>query len=152
MRRFDLTPLFRNSVGFDALDKMFETAMSEARETSYPPYNISKHGENDYKITMAIAGFGEKDLDITTRENVLTVRGKIPAEDADVTYLHRGIAKRAFEHTFQLADHVRVTGADLNNGLLEVLLTRELPEAAKPRKIAIGAVGKEVQLEAEAVS
>ena len=139
MRNLDLTPLFRSTVGFDHLDKLFEAAFRDAsREVGYPPYNIAKTGENKYRISMAVAGFGEGDLDITAHENVLTVKGKVQEPEKGVEYLHRGIAQRAFEHKFQLADHVRVVGAKLTNGLLDVELAREIPEAMKPRKISIG--------------
>jgi molecular chaperone IbpA len=139
MRSFDLSPLFRHSVGFDRLDELFETAFRNgAQENSYPPYNIAKTGDDTYRITLAIAGFGEDELEITSKENLLTVRGKGAETDKDVAYLHRGIAKRAFEHRFQLADYVRVNGADLNNGLLDIDLVRELPERMKPQQIAIG--------------
>lgn len=140
MRSFDLTPLFRHSVGFDRLDELFETAFRNgAQENSYPPYNIAKTGDDTYRITLAVAGFGEDDLEIISKENLLTVRGKGAETDKDTAYLHRGIAKRAFEHRFQLADYVRVHGADLRNGLLDIDLVRELPERMKPQQIAIGA-------------
>jgi molecular chaperone IbpA len=142
MRNLDLSPLFRSTVGFDRLDKLFDAAFREAaRDLSYPPYNIVKTGENAYRIAMAVAGFGEKDLELVTHENMLTVKGQIQEPEKDVEYLHRGIAQRAFEHRFQLADHVKVVGARLNNGLLEVDLEREVPEAMKPRKIEIGTAG-----------
>jgi molecular chaperone IbpA len=141
MRSFDLSPLFRYSVGFDRLDDLFETAFRNTQEASYPPYNIVKTGQDNYKITLAVAGFGENDLDVVVKENVLTVRGKVNEADKgkDVTYLHRGIAGRAFEHRFQLADHVRVAGAQLADGLLDIELVREVPEAMKPQRIEIGA-------------
>lgn len=139
MRSFDLSPLFRYSVGFDRLDDLFETAFRGAQETSYPPYNIVKTGQDAYRITLAVAGFGPDELDLVVKENLLTVRGKgNDAADQQVAYLHRGIAQRAFEHRFQLADHVKVSGANLANGLLDIELMRELPESAKPQKIAIG--------------
>ncbi|MGI9437480.1 MAG: Hsp20 family protein, partial [Geminicoccaceae bacterium] len=109
---------------------------------SYPPYNIAKTGEDTYRITLAVAGFDEDDLEIISKENLLTVRGKGGDADKETTFLHRGIAKRAFEHRFQLADYVRVNGADLNNGLLNVDLVRELPERMKPQQIAIGTAAK----------
>ena len=141
MRSFDLSPLFRYSVGFDRLDDLFETAFRNTQEASYPPYNIVKTGQDNYKITLAVAGFGEDDLEVVVKENVLTVRGKVndAEKDKEVTYLHRGIAGRAFEHRFQLADHVRVSGAHLANGLLDIALVREVPEAMKPQRIEIGA-------------
>ena len=140
MRGFDLSPLFRHSVGFDRLDDLFETAFRGTQETSYPPYNIVKTGQDAYRITLAVAGFGEDELELVVKENLLTVRGsgKNGEQDKAVTYLHRGIAQRAFEHRFQLADHVKVTGANLANGLLDIELVRELPESAKPQKIEIG--------------
>ena len=139
MRSFDLSPLFRYSVGFDRLDDLFETAFRGTQETSYPPYNIVKTGQDAYRITLAVAGFSPDELEMVVKENLLTVRGKgSDASDQQVTYLHRGIAQRAFEHRFQLADHVKVVGANLVNGLLDIELARELPESAKPQKIEIG--------------
>jgi molecular chaperone IbpA len=140
MRSFDLSPLFRYSVGFDRLDDLFETAFRGTQEPSYPPYNIVKTGQDQYRITLAVAGFEEDELELVVQENLLTVRGKAANGEAEkgVAYLHRGIARRAFEHRFQLADHVNVTGAKLTNGLLDVELVREVPEAMKPQKIAIG--------------
>jgi molecular chaperone IbpA len=141
MRSFDLSPLFRYSVGFDRLDDLFETAFRGTQETSYPPYNIVKTGQDAYRITLAVAGFGEDELELVVKENLLTVRGSGKngeAEQNAVAYLHRGIAQRAFEHRFQLADHVKVTGANLANGLLDIELVRELPESARPQKIEIG--------------
>jgi molecular chaperone IbpA len=140
MRSFDLSPLFRYSVGFDRLDQLFETAFrNAAQDNSYPPYNIAKTGDDTYRITLAVAGFGEDDLEIVSKENLLTVRGKGSEAENGVTYLHRGIARRAFEHRFQLADYVRVSGASLANGLLDIELVRELPETMKPQQIKIGA-------------
>jgi molecular chaperone IbpA len=139
MRSFDLSPLFRYSVGFDQLDDLFETAFRGTQETSYPPYNIVKTGQDSYRITLAVAGFGQDELELVVKENLLTVRGKgAEPQQEQVTYLHRGIAQRAFEHRFQLADHVKVSGANLANGLLDIELVRELPESAKPQKIEIG--------------
>lgn len=139
MRTLDLSPLLRSSVGFDQLDKMFDNAFREAaRESSYPPYNIVKIGSDRYRITMAVAGFGENDIDITVHNNVLTVKGRSEKSNGEVEYLHRGIAQRSFEHRFQLADHVEVVDADLNRGLLDINLERRLPEAMKPRSIEIG--------------
>ena len=135
-RPYTAFPLDRR---LDRLDKMFDAAFRDAaRETSYPPYNIAKIGEDRYCVSMAVAGFAESDLDITVHNNVLIVKGQTEKTDQNIEYLHRGIAQRAFEHRFQLADHVHVIGADLTNGLLNVHLARELPEAMKPRKIAIG--------------
>jgi molecular chaperone IbpA len=138
MRSFDLSPLFRYSVGFDRLDELFDTAFrNSAQDNAYPPYNIVKTGDDAYKITLAVAGFAEDDLEIVAKENLLTVRGKA-AEADQATYLHRGIARRAFEHRFQLADYVRVNGANLANGLLDVQLVRAVPEAMKPQQNKIG--------------
>ena len=153
MRNLDLTPLFRSTVGFDHLDKLFEAAFRDAgRDVSYPPYNIVKVGQDRYRITMAVAGFGEGDLDITAHENVLTVKGQIREAEKGVEYLHRGVAQRPFEHRFQLADHVKVVSAKLNNGLLDVELVREVPEAMKPRKIEIGAPQRSRVLEGTTTS
>jgi molecular chaperone IbpA len=140
MRNFDLSPLFRSSVGFDRLDKLFDAAFREAtRDVSYPPYNIARVAQDQYQITMAVAGFGEGDIDITAHDNVLTVKGQLQQAQPEVEFLYKGIAQRAFEHHFQLADHVRVVDADLDKGLLSIQLERVVPEAAKPRKIGIGA-------------
>lgn len=140
MNTIDLSPLYRTMVGFDRLASMIDTASRLDGAQGYPPYNIERVGEDRFAIEIAVAGFGEDDLDIELKENLLTVAGKKgQAEDADERdFLHRGIAERSFIRRFQLADHVLVTGAELLNGLLRVELKRELPEAAKPRKIAIG--------------
>lgn len=142
----DFTPLFRSTVGFDRLASLLNL---EGRETtnSYPPYNIEKHGNDQYHIVMAIAGFGEDDIDITFQENLLIVKGKIQEsveKDQKIDYLHRGIANRSFEHKFQLADHIRVNNARLENGLLMISLVREVPEALKPRKIEVSGPDKKV--------
>ncbi len=139
MRSIDLSPLYRASVGFDRLFKTLDQVNRlEDSAFSYPPYNIEKVSEDAYRIVMAVAGFGEGDLDITAKENSLVISGrKDKAEDEQVTFLHRGIANRAFERRFDLADHIKVTGAKLENGLLSVELVREIPEAMKPRTIAI---------------
>ena len=138
MRHFDLTPLYRSTIGFDRLGSLLDTLTSFEGETpSYPPYNIERVGENDYRISMAVAGFGEGDLSIDVKENTLSIRGEKRTEQEDRTLLHRGIASRSFERRFQLADHVLVKGAVLENGLLHVDLVRELPEAMKPRTIPI---------------
>lgn len=151
MRNPDLSPLFRYSVGFDQLDQLFESAFrNNAQENSYPPYNIVKRGDDTYRITLAVAGFSEDDLEVVTKENVLSVRGKGGESEPDVQYLHRGIARRAFDHRFQLADHVKVTGASLDNGLLDIELVREIPEAKKPQTIEIGTGGKRKVLEGKA--
>lgn len=138
MLNFDLSPLFRTTVGFDNLMRLFDTAMEE-EVGSYPPYNIVKTGEDNYRITMAVAGFEPEDLNIEVRDNTLWVTGRKRAPEQEVTYLHRGIAGRGFERRFELADYIRVEGASLNNGLLHIDLVREVPEALRPRKIAIAA-------------
>ena len=137
MRHYDLTPLYRSTIGFDRLGSLLDTLASfEGVGPSYPPYNFERVGENEYRISMAVAGFGEKDLSIEVKENALSIRGEKETETEDTTFLHRGIASRSFERRFQLADHVLVKGASLENGLLHVDLVRELPEAMKPRTIA----------------
>ncbi|WP_298723994.1 Hsp20 family protein [uncultured Ferrovibrio sp.] len=142
MRAFDFSPLLRSSIGFDHVNRLFDLA-SRLDETapSYPPYNIEKRGEDAYRITMAVAGFRPEELDVTVKENSLIITGKAAeeskAEDEEVTVLHRGIARRAFERRFQLADTVKVVGADLRDGLLHIALKREVPEAKKPRQIPI---------------
>jgi molecular chaperone IbpA len=138
MRTFDLSPLYRSTVGFDRLFNLLDS-VTNGESQPYPPYNIERTGDNAYRVTMAVAGFGENDLDIQAKENVLTVRGEKKEKDEEGReVLYRGIAARAFERRFQLADHVEVTGATLENGLLHIDLVREIPEAMKPRKIAIG--------------
>jgi len=138
MRHFDLTPLYRSTIGFDRLGSLLDTLGAFEGDTpSYPPYNIERVGENEYRISMAVAGFGEQDLTIEVKENTLSIRGEKQTEVEQSTYLHRGIAGRSFERRFQLADHVVVKGANLENGLLHVDLVRELPEAMKPRTIPI---------------
>jgi len=138
---FDLTPLYRSSIGFDRLASLLETASNQdAGTTSYPPYNIELLGENEYRITMAVAGFSEEDINIEIKEQSLTITGE-KVEETSSEYLHQGIAARNFERQFKLADHVEVIGASLANGLLHVDLKRELPETMKPRSIEI-TVGK----------
>ena len=140
MRSFDLTPLFRSSVGYDRLSRLMDSAARiDEAQLAYPPYNIEQASEDSYRITMAVAGFTEAELTITAQENQLLVSGKPAREEQPKTYLHRGIAGRAFERRFELADHIRVVGADLANGLLHIDLKREVPEAMKPRTIAITA-------------
>lgn len=132
----DLTPLFRSSVGFDRVGQMLDSAFN-SEAPSYPPYNIEKLDDDAYRVTMAVAGFGTDDIDITQTSNSLVVKGEQGKSDGEDTYLHRGIATRAFERRFDLADHVNVTKADLVNGLLVIDLKREVPEELKPRKIEI---------------
>ncbi|MGH6926168.1 MAG: Hsp20 family protein [Propylenella sp.] len=149
MRTFDLSPLYRSTVGFDRLFSMLD-GMTNGEGQPYPPYNIERTGENAYRVTMAVAGFSDKDLDVQAKENVLTVTGEKKEEkEGGNEVLYRGIAARAFERRFQLADHVEVKGASLENGLLHIDLVREIPEAMKPRKIAIGA-SKAKQIDAKA--
>ncbi|MFQ5564192.1 MAG: Hsp20 family protein [Parvularculaceae bacterium] len=136
MRSFDLTPLYRSTVGFDRVFDLLDT-MGKAEAGGYPPYNIERIDEDQYRITVAVAGFGEEDLDLELHENTLTVTGKRPETDDGRTFLYQGIAGRSFERRFQLAEHVEVAGASIVNGLLNIELKREVPEAMKPRKIAI---------------
>jgi molecular chaperone IbpA len=140
MRTFDLAPLYRSTVGFDRLFSMLDQAAGFDAAPGYPPYNIERTGENAYRISIAVAGFGEGDLTIESKENTLTIRGEKQekADEQKGEVLYQGIAARAFERRFQLADHVQVTGAQLVNGLLHVELVREVPEAKKPRQIPIG--------------
>jgi len=139
MTTFDFSPLYRTSVGFDRLASMLSSASRQDQGNSYPPYNIRTMGEDHYQITMAVAGFAEEDLNITSEQNRLVVTGERKDETEDAgEYLHRGIATRTFERRFNLAEHVRVIAASLENGLLHIELERELPEAMKPRTIKIG--------------
>lgn len=137
MATIDLTPLYRSTVGFDRLAPMLETALRNDHAAAYPPYDIEVIDENRYAITIAVAGFERSELDIQVEKGVLTIRGKKEAVKSDRRYLHQGIARRAFERKFNLADHVEVTDASLNNGLLAVSLVREIPEAMKPKSIPI---------------
>ncbi len=138
MRHFDLTPLYRSTVGFDRLASVLDQVMSaDLGQNTYPPYNIEKTGEDAYRITIAVAGFADDELTIETREGQLIVTGRKAEAEDTATYLHRGIAARAFERRFQLADHVRAQNAATENGLLHIDLVREVPEALKPRQIEI---------------
>jgi len=144
MRTYDFSPLYRSFVGFDRMANLINSASQTLdAATSYPPYNVVRIDEDTYKIELAVAGFSETDLDIESHENVLTVTGNRNKADNDDSpeYLHRGIAERGFERRFQLADHVFVDDAELTNGLLVISLKRELPDALKPRQIAIGSKG-----------
>ena len=134
---FDFTPLFRSSIGFDRIFDMLESASRVQAMDNWPAYDIAKTGEDSYRITMAVAGFGEDQLTLTHQPNLLVVSGD-KSGDEGVEYLHRGIAGRKFERRFELADHVQVTSANLSNGLLTIDLVREVPEAMKPRQIKIG--------------
>ena len=140
MRSIDLTPLMRATVGFDRLFDMIDSGQVERGVPSYPPYNIEKTGEDRYRITMAVAGFSDAELNVTVKESSLAIAGKKGDEAEGSQFLHRGIATRSFERRFDLADHIQVTGAKVENGLLHVDLVRELPEAAKPRSIKIEVV------------
>jgi molecular chaperone IbpA len=151
MRTFDLAPLYRSTVGFDRLFSMLDQmAGFEGSTPGYPPYNIERTGENEYRITVAVAGFSQDELNIEAKENTLTIRGEKSQkqEERKGEVLHQGIAARAFERAFQLADFVQVKGATLENGLLHVDLVREIPEAKKPRQIAING-GKVVECKPE---
>jgi molecular chaperone IbpA len=148
MRTFDLAPLYRSTVGFDRLFSMLDGFDAAP---GYPPYNIERTGENDYRISVAVAGFGEDELTIEAKENTLTIKGdKQVKEETASDVLYQGIAARAFERVFQLADYVVVKGASLENGLLHVNLAREIPEAKKPRQIAINGNAKPKVVEAKA--
>ena len=141
MDRFDFTPLFRSTIGFDRLARLVDTASRvDSTAQAYPPYDIETTGEDAYRLTMAVAGFAREELDITVHENTLIVTGKAQNDAEAGRYLHHGIARRAFERRFSLADHLKVTGASLDNGLLHVDLVREVPEAMKPRTVKIGTV------------
>ena len=152
MRNYDLSPLFRSTVGFDRLNQLFDNVFNSDESPSYPPYDIEKLGDNAYRVTMAVAGFREKDISITWKPNLLIVQGKIEDKDAaERAFLYRGIAGRAFERRFQLADHVEVKGAQLESGLLRIELALELPEAMKARQIPInGGTGEAKVIDAKA--
>ena len=145
MRTFDFSPLYRSAVGFDRLMSLVDAAQKGAAADSYPPYNIEKTGDDAYQVTVAVAGFGADDLEVEVRDGQLIVTGKGANEGEQKSYLHRGIARRAFERRFQLADHVEVKGADLRDGLLVIDLVREIPEAMKPRKISIKGAGAAIE-------
>jgi len=137
MTTFDFAPLFRTAIGFDRLARLVDSAQAGADTPSYPPYNIERTGEDSYRLTMAVAGFGPNDIDLTVKDNTLFVSGKPGNTSQGKELLYRGIAGRAFERRFVLADHIVVEGADLQNGLLHVGLKRVVPESLKPRRIAI---------------
>jgi len=154
MRHFDLTPLYRSTVGFDRLAQLFDSVAGADADAGYPPYNIERLGDNEYRITMAVAGFSTDEIKVDVKESALAVRGekKADAGDAERRYLHRGIAARSFERRFQLADHVEVKGASLTDGLLNIVLVRNLPERMRPRSIPIstgGATEAPKQIEAQ---
>jgi len=136
---YDFAPLFRTAIGFDRLARLVDTAAEAAATPAYPPYNIEKTGEDAYRLTMAVAGFGPENIEIVVKDNTLFVSGRLADEPNKAEVLHRGIAGRAFERRFVLADHIVVDGADLQHGLLHVGLKRVVPEALKPRRVTIGA-------------
>lgn len=138
MRDFDFSPLFRSAIGFDRLPSLIDTAMrSDVSVGAYPPYNIEKIADDAYRVTLAVAGFGLDDLDVQVRDGLLIVKGAKPGGEQTASYLHRGIAARAFERRFQLAEHVEARGAGLDNGMLTIDLVREVPDALKPRRIEV---------------
>jgi len=139
MRTYDFSPLYRSAIGFDRLAKLVNEAQRSEAEVSYPPYNIELITEDKYRIVMAVAGFDRSELDIETEKQTLKIVGRKQKAEEATTYLHRGIAARDFQHSFHLADHVKVVNAKLDNGLLNIELAREVPEALKPRKISIDA-------------
>ena len=148
MRTIDFSPLYRSVVGFDRFAALLDAAAA-SESSGYPPYNIETVGQDAYRIEMAVAGFRPEELAIEVKENVLTVQGRKPANDESRRYLHRGLAERNFERKFQLADYVVVTDANLADGLLQVSLKRELPEALKPRRIEIGGAKTQTVLEGQ---
>ncbi|MBL8807472.1 MAG: Hsp20 family protein [Rhodospirillales bacterium] len=150
MNHFDFSPLFRSTIGFDRLSRMIDESLRVAEQGGYPPYNIEKTGENNYRIAMAVAGFAADEIDLVQQENTLVISGAKKEADEAGAYLHRGIAQRSFERRFQLADFIRVSGARLENGLLHVDLVREVPEAMKPRRISIETAAKPRAIEAKA--
>jgi molecular chaperone IbpA len=150
MRHAEFAPFYRSAIGFDRLFSLLDQATGVDNDSGYPPYNIERTGENAYRISLAVAGFTPEELKIEVKEQTLSVSGDKAAEAGDKSYLHRGIAARAFERRYQLADHVDVTGAKFENGLLHVDLVRNIPESKKPRVIPIGAGEGSKQLEAKA--
>jgi molecular chaperone IbpA len=142
---YDFAPLFRTAIGFDRLARLVDSATEAASAPAYPPYNIERTGEDSYRLVMAVAGFGHDDLDLVVKDNTLLVTGRVKGEANGGDVLYRGIAGRAFERRFVLADHIQVEGADLRNGLLMVQLRRVVPEALKPRRIAISGAQPQVQ-------
>jgi molecular chaperone IbpA len=133
----NLVPLYRSSIGFDRFNDLFESMLSSSESASYPPYNVEKKGEDEYRIVVAAAGMSEQDLDIQTEKDVLTIASTRRETQDETQYLHRGIAQRAFKLSFRLADYIEVRGASLQNGLLSIDLVRNVPEAVKPRRIAV---------------
>ncbi len=151
MRHYDLSPLYRSTVGFDRLAGLMDAALAgDTAQPAYPPYNIEKTGEDAYRITVAVAGFREDELTVESKDGQLVISGRKQAEEGERQFLHRGIAERAFERRFQLADHVRPVSARTETGLLHVELVREVPEALRPRRIEIG--GERTAIEGETVN
>ena len=148
MTTYDFAPLFRTAIGFDRLARLMDNAMSA--DVSYPPYNIEKTGEDSYRLTMAVAGFGPDEIEMTVKENTLQISGRAGKEDGKSEVLYRGIAGRAFERRFVLADHIVVEGAELQNGLLHVALKRVVPEALKPRRIQVSVGAPKLANDSEA--
>ena len=152
MRNVDFAPLYRSSVGFDRMANLLDNiSRTESKEPAYPPYNIELTGEDQYRISMAVAGFDQSELNIVVDQNKLTIAGKKAVDNTPREYLHQGIAARNFERRFQLADHVKVKNANVANGLLHVDLQREIPEAMKPRTIEIGSENSGIKIEGERV-
>jgi len=145
MRTFDLTPYRRSTVGFDRVFDMLEAKVRGETDDGFPPFDLEKQGEDSYRITIAVAGYGPDEIEIVAHENLLTIKGQKAAESGNRQYLHRGIANRSFERRFGLADFVQVQSASFDNGLLRITLKREVPEAMKPRKIEIDASANEAQ-------
>jgi molecular chaperone IbpA len=145
MTTFDFSPLFRTAIGFDRMARLASSAQENASAQAYPPYNIERTGDDSYRLTMAVAGFSEDELELVVRDNTLVITGRVKAEEGKGEVLYRGIAGRAFERRFALADHIVVEGADLKNGLLHVGLKRVVPESLKPRRIAIGSASPATQ-------
>ncbi len=151
MRTIDLSPLHRFAIGFDRMQRQFDHLQrSDTTANTYPPYNIESIDENTYRVTLAVAGFTEQDLDVTIKENTLFVSGKLATPEQEQAFLHQGIAGRSFERRFELADHIKVLGASLENGLLNIDLSREVPEEMKPRTIEITHQGAARKLESKA--
>ncbi len=149
--KIDLTPLYANTVGFDRFGSLLDSAFNaEQRGAGYPPYDIELVDENQYAITLAVAGFSESEVDVQVEKGVLTIRGKKEEQKKNASYLHRGIATRSFERKFNLADHVEVVNAQMDNGLLTVSLTKEIPEAMKPRKIPVNTIAASLEKQSEA--
>lgn len=152
MRAFDLSPLFRATVGFDNLARVFDTvSRADEGQVSYPPYNIVREGQDAYRVSLAVAGFAAEDIDIQVENNSLTVKGRTTQDKPGSVFLHRGIAGRSFERSFELADHIHVTGAKMENGLLHIELKREIPEALKPRRVPIGVDNKTPEVKTQVI-